>query len=130
MNFSIKDFFSKCHLLKRSLMENFSFCVVVNTWNSSNPGIIRMIYSLADCKTNDCKTTLNFMKFATYLAQVEISPTTCGYSELTCLLFETFLTLVLSCEFCPTLPNIIFIENLRGSALLCKRPKFAFVHIY
>ena len=46
MNFSIKDFFSKCHLLKRSLMENFIFCVVVNTWNSSNPGIIRIIIFL------------------------------------------------------------------------------------
>ena len=41
MKFSIKDFFSKCdqirrklriwsHLLKKSLMENFIFCVVYN----------------------------------------------------------------------------------------------------
>ena len=41
MKFSIKDFFSKCdqvrrklriwsHLLKKSLMENFIFCAVVN----------------------------------------------------------------------------------------------------
>ena len=41
MKFSIKDFFSKCdqirrklwiwsHLLKKSLMENFTFCVVEN----------------------------------------------------------------------------------------------------
>ena len=36
MNFSIKDFFSKCdqlriwsHLLKKSLMENFNFCAVL-----------------------------------------------------------------------------------------------------
>ena len=49
MKFSIKDFFSKCdqirrilriwlHLLKKSLMENFTFCAVsnillLNTWN-------------------------------------------------------------------------------------------------
>ena len=41
MKFSIKDFFSKCdqirwklrvwsHLLKKSLMENFIFCAVIN----------------------------------------------------------------------------------------------------
>ena len=44
LKFSIKDFFSKCdqihsflriwsHLLKKSLMENFIFCVVVSTSN-------------------------------------------------------------------------------------------------
>ena len=44
MKFSIKDFFSKCdqirsflqissHLLKKSLMENFSFCAVQGVWN-------------------------------------------------------------------------------------------------
>ena len=44
MKFSIKNFFSKCdqirrkpriwsHLLKKSLMENFIFCVVLPYWN-------------------------------------------------------------------------------------------------
>ena len=43
MKFSIKDFFSKCdqirsvlriwsHLLKKSIMENFIFCAVINTY--------------------------------------------------------------------------------------------------
>ena len=43
MKFSIKDFFSKCdqiyrklpvwsHLLKKSLMENYTFCVVMDTY--------------------------------------------------------------------------------------------------
>ena len=43
MQFSVKDFFSKCdqicsflwiwsHLLKKSLMENFIFCAVIHTF--------------------------------------------------------------------------------------------------
>ena len=48
MKFSIKDFFSKCdqirsflriwwHLLKKSLMENFIFCLVIEANFSLNP---------------------------------------------------------------------------------------------
>ena len=65
MEFSITDFFSKCdqirrklriwsHLLKKSVMENFIFCSVHQSWLFSN-SVINMPFS--KWKENDAKIT-------------------------------------------------------------------------
>ena len=65
MKFSITDFFSKCdqirsflriwsHLLKKSVMENFIFCAVHQSWLFSN-SVINMPFS--KWKGNDAKIT-------------------------------------------------------------------------
>ena len=60
MKFSIKDFFSKCeqirsflriwsHLLKKSLMENFTFCAASPHWVNNEPTVSSAFYN----KNND-----------------------------------------------------------------------------
>ena len=57
MQFSIRDFFSKCdqirsflriwkHLLKKSLMENFIFCVVHNSSQWEYPGFLYLLQNV------------------------------------------------------------------------------------
>ena len=57
MQFSIRDFFSKCdqirsflriwtHLLKKSLMENFIFCVVHNSSQWEHPGFLYLLQNV------------------------------------------------------------------------------------